>query len=163
MFLILDSYCLVLLFLVAHVVVWKISLPRRPIRALLIIAGAVFCLRLGLLTIRPKTFPELLQTTLFFWSVSLCYAITYSAIEGGSPTLSLMRFLADGRTHGRTLQEIDAFFAERPFVRTRITRLLDSSLIKEENGRYFAADKPSAALRLVLGFRRFYGIIPKGG
>lgn len=163
MYLLLEPFCLVLLFLVAHVALWKLTLPRRPIRALLIIAAAVFCLRLALLAVLPETLFEFLQTALFFWSVSLCFVITYSAIEGGSPTLSLMRFLADEQSRGRSLEEIDAFFAQQPFIKARIEALLRSSLIREENGRYFAVEKSCSAFRLVLGFRRVYGAIPKGG
>jgi hypothetical protein len=146
-----------------HLVIWKIRLPKNQTVGLLNIFFAMFCLGVGAALMRGFGIWEAGHMALFFGSMSLCYVITYSAVEGDSPTLSLMRFLAQKGKAGGTQAEIDSFFAERPFIRSRLVALLQSALIKEENGRYVIAGKPSLPFRLILAFRKVYGTIPKGG
>jgi hypothetical protein len=147
----------------AHVIIWRIRLPKNQTLGLLKIFALALCFWLGVGY--QKSFPLLdtFHIALFYGSMSLCYVITYSAVEGDSPTLSLMRFLDQKGNTGGSISEIDAFFAERPFIRSRLVALLNSSLISQENGRYFIAGTPSLPFRLILAFRKVYGTIPKGG
>jgi len=149
--------------LVAHVIVWKFRLPKHHTPALLGIFFMALLLCFPFALIQGLSLTEILHSSLLYISLSLFYVITYSAIEGDSPTLSLMRFVAEKPLQGRTLREIESFFAERPFIRSRISALLHSSLVREENGRYLIQGSPSLPFRLILGFRRIYGEIPKGG
>jgi hypothetical protein len=149
--------------LAAHVIFWKVRLPKHHTPTLLGIFFLVLLPGFPLAMIQGLSLLDTLHALLFYVSLSLCYVITYSAIEGDSPTLSLMRFVAEQPTQGRTLHEIESFFAERPFIRARILALLHSSLVREENGRYLIQGSPSLPFRLILGFRRIYGEIPKGG
>ena len=149
--------------LVAHVILWKVRLPKHHTPTLLGIFFLLLVPSFPLAMIQGLPLLEILHAALLYVSLSLCYVITYSAIEGDSPTLSLMRFVAEKPLQGRTLHEIEAFFAERPFIRARISAPLHSSLVREENGRYLIQGSPSLPFRLILQFRRIYGEIPKGG
>jgi hypothetical protein len=159
----LSGVGLFVLALAAHVILWKVRLPKHHTPTLLGIFSMVLLMCFPLALFQGFPLLEILHASLLFVSLSLCYVITYSAIEGDSPTLSLMRFVAEKPTQGRTLQEIDSFFTARPFIRARISALLHSSLVREENGRYLIHGSPSLPFRLILGFRRIYGEIPKGG
>jgi len=159
----LSGVGLFVLALAAHVILWKVRLPKHHTPALL---GIFFLLLLPgfpLAIIPGLSLLETLHALLLYVSLSLCYVITYSAIEGDSPTLSLMRFVAETPIQGRTIQDIESFFAEKPFIRARISALLHSSLVRQENGRYFIQGSPSLPFRMILGFRKIYGEIPKGG
>ena len=149
--------------LAAHFVIWKVRLPKRQIKALLIIFTAVFLPWLALSLASHAELFAVLRVALYYWSISLCYTITYSAVEGDSPTLSLMRFVASSESEGRTVEEITRFMDERPFLGARLAALLKSGLVREQNGRYAIVGKQPLAFRLVLGFRNLYGSIPKGG
>lgn len=149
--------------LAAHVILWKVRLPKHHTPALLGIFFLVLLTGFPLAMFQGLSLLEILHASLLYVSLSLCYVITYSAIEGDSPTLSLMRFVADKPAQGRSLPEIEEFFAERPFIRARISALLHSSLVREENGRYFLQGRPSLPFRMILGFRKIYGEVPKGG
>lgn len=146
-----------------HVAIWKVRLPRHQTRALLIICAVAFSLWLAVSLERHVTALIVLHVALYYWSISLCYIITYSAIEGDSPTLTLMRFVADSGAQGRTQEDIKRFMDERPFIGARLAALINSDLIREENGRYVITGSESFAFRLILGFRRLYGSVPKGG
>jgi hypothetical protein len=150
-------------FFVVHFILWKISLPRNQTRALLLIQFIVFLIWLALSLVGHPGLSTLLYVAMYYWSVGFCYIITYSAIEGDSPTLSLMRFLAASAGRGRSTGEIAHFMAERPFIGARLNALLNSGMIRLQDDRYVIAGKESFAFRLILGFRRLYGPIPKGG
>jgi len=161
--LLLYCYSAVSVFWVIHISLWKFRLPKYQIRALLILAATIYLLGSVLLLVTSTALEVLLKTTFFYWPVVLCYVITYSAVEGDSPTLSLMLRLQQSGKSGLSREEIYSFFAERPFIRARITALLHSSMVEERNGRYVLAGKPSIPFRIVLGFRKIFGTIPKGG
>lgn len=146
-----------------HIVVWKIRLPQRQFLTLLVIFGVVFLGWLCVLAARPLPFWDTLHTALFYISTSLCYVVLYSAFNLDSPTLSLMRFIAETRAEGRSAAEVTAFLARRPFVKGRLGQLLTSAAVREENGRYVMAGKGSPGFRFILGYRKLYGSIPKGG
>jgi len=146
-----------------HLIIWKIRLPKHQIRALLLTFSAVFAL--WILTPAHGSTPLLdtLQISLLYVSVSFCYVITYSAVEGDSPTLSLMNLLAEKKEEGLPSDEISGFLLQRPFVKARLAALMHSGLVRKENDRYIIAGRPSLPFRIILGFRRLYGPISKGG
>jgi hypothetical protein len=145
-----------------HVIIWKVRLPERQMRTLVVIFAAGFAAWLALSLARHAAPLTVLHVALYYWSVCFCYMITYSAIEADSPTLSLMRFVGDG-ARGRSAEEITRFMDERPFLGARLAALARSGLIREQGGRYVLSGSESLAFRLILGFRRLYGSIPKGG
>ncbi|MEY2494775.1 MAG: hypothetical protein QOJ45_1267 [Verrucomicrobiota bacterium] len=159
----LSAFFLVATSLAIHVIVWKIRLPRRQIIGVLIIFAAVLCLWFVYAVLRGVALPILLHVALFQISAGLSYAITYSAIEADSPTLSLMHFLAEGRGNGVPAAEVLGFLSQRPFAKARLTALLASGLIRLQNDRYVLAGNGSLAFRVVLGYRRLYGPVSKGG
>lgn len=146
-----------------HLIIWKIKLPRQQIKTLLMIFAAALALWVIAFGARSAELVEILHVALFYGSISLCYVITYSAIEADSPTLSLIRFLADAKAAGRSRDEIRQFMALRPFVRARLAALERSGLIRQEGSRYLAAGPQPLSFRVILGFRRLYGPISKGG
>ena len=132
----LTSVGLFLVAFVVHVIIWRLKLPRGHIKALLLIFGTIFCVwMVAIIFFRPWRIAEILHVILFYWSMSLCYIITYTAIEADSPTLSLIRFLAGARTEGRSKDAVAQFIALRPFVRARLTALARAGLIREEGSR----------------------------
>jgi hypothetical protein len=159
----LTSVGLFLFAFVVHLIIWRLKLPKRQIRALLLIFGAIFCVWLVASMPRSWRLAEILHVILFYGSMSLCYIITYTAIEADSPTLSLIRFLADARMEGRSKDAVAQFMALRPFVRARLAALARSGLIREESSRYVATGAQPLFFRIVLEFRKLYGPISKGG
>jgi hypothetical protein len=159
----LTSVGLFLLSFLVHLFIWRCKLPKHQIKALLLIFAIVFCLWLFGTFIYARDLFEILHVALFYGSMSLCYVITYSAIEADSPTLSLIRFLAEGGGTGRSLAEVSQFMAQRPFVRARLSALILSGLIREEGSRYVSTGPQPVSFRVILGFRKLYGPIARGG
>jgi hypothetical protein len=159
----LTTFWLFLFSFAVHLIIWRLRLPRHQLKTLLFIFGAVLGLWVLGFARHWTGILEVLHIALFYGSLSLCYVITYTAIEADSPTLSLIRFLAEAKTDGRSMEEIRLFMGLRPFVRARLSALTHAGLIQEEGARYVAVSRAPLSFRLILGFRRLYGPISRGG
>jgi len=148
--------------LVLHLVLWRIRLPKYHTRTLLILFASLFLVWMAGWPFWKIQWNEGLHICLFYWGLCLCYIITYSAIEGDSPTLSLLKHLSD-QPKGMSQAQVEGFFLERPFVNARLEALRHDGLVSEDHGKYFVAGKPSLFFGLILAFRRLYGQIESGG
>lgn len=146
-----------------HFLLWRIRLPRHHIPVLLLVFAGVLGGWLAAAIFLARPFLEIVQVTMFYVPMALCYVITYSAIEGDSPTLSLMRALSQKGTAGMNAAEVENFLTQRPFVAARLAALLHSGLVREEGGHYVLRGMPSLFFRLILAFRKLYGPISRGG
>jgi len=146
-----------------HLLIWRIRLPKHHIPALLGIFAIFLCGWVGIAITRGVPLPNLVSALMLYGSMSLCYVITYSAIEGDSPTLSLIRELDKAGKKGLGPNEIERFVADRPFVKTRLDALIHSGLVRKETERYRICGRPPLFFRVILGFRKLYGPIAKGG
>lgn len=159
-----------------HLVLWRIRLPRFQLRALLAVFLAVW---IGALPIMAWFFGRgpaeaasmgwgllgFLYFSLIYWCAALCYVITYSAMEGDSPTLSLTRHLHRRGEKGVSHEEIEEFFRQRPFVGARVKALVaDNVFIEERGGGYRLSPGRYLFFRVILGYRRVvFGPIKSGG
>jgi len=159
----LTTFTLLALAWMIHLIIWRIRLPQHQIRALLFTFAAVFALWMITLARSSTPLLDALQISLLYGSISFCYVITYSAIEGDSPTLSLMNLLAEKKDAGLPADEIGDFLSQRPFVKARLAALIHSGLVRQENDRFLIKGQPSLPFRIILGFRKLYGPISKGG
>ena len=131
--------------------------------SLLVIVGAIFIMALPVAISLSIPISTLLHISLFYFSTSLCYIVLYSAIYQESPTLGLMHFIAERRRDGRSKAEVVEFLARHQFVKSRLEELMESQLIREQDGRFVVSDKGSLGFRAILSYRKLYGPIPKGG
>jgi hypothetical protein len=102
-----------------HLALWRVCLPKAQLKTLLIIFFFVWAVVVVALCLSETTFfgfLGFLYFSLIYWSAAFCYMITYSAMEGDSPTLSLTRHLHRRGEEGVCHEEIEGFFRQRPFV-----------------------------------------------
>jgi len=163
MFIFLSTIVLFSACIAVHIVIWRMRLPKRQMRTLFLIFLFGF-VGFSAVSLARHTAPlTIAYIAIYFWSVGLSYMITYSAIEADSPTLRLMRFIGASSLEGRSAEEITSFIGQRPFVSARLIALGKSRRVREQEGRFCVSGYESLAFRLILGFRRVYGAIPKGG
>jgi hypothetical protein len=96
---------------------WRVRLPKSQLKTLLIIFVSVWVVVIAasLATGWPiKAVVGFLYFCLIYWSAAFCYVTTYSAMEGDSPTLSLMRHLHRRGEVGVSHAEFETFFRQRP-------------------------------------------------
>src|SRR6202521_3942447 len=95
---------LLALSLLTHLCVWRVRLPQRQIRALLVvfsITPAAVLLAGHLLRMVPAlSAAEIVRVALFYASCSLVYIILYTAIEVQSPTLAIVMHVSRAGEEG---------------------------------------------------------------
>lgn len=172
-----SSICLALVTLIVafalHLLVWRIGLPKSQLSALVVVFFLTWCIAAAAVYVSWRSllfgwespaFVEFLYFSLIYWSAAFCYVITYSAMEGDSPTLSLTRHLHRRGAEGVSHEEIEEFFRQRPFVGARVKALVTDSIFIEEEGGYRLSPGSYLFFRVILGYRRVvFGPIKSGG
>jgi hypothetical protein len=150
-----------------HLALWRVRLPKAQLKTLLIIFFFVWAVVVVALCLGETTFFGVLgflYFSLIYWSAAFCYVITYSAMEGDSPTLSLTRHLHRKGAAGISHEEVEEFFRQRPFVGARVKALVTDNIFMEESTGYRLASGRYLFFRLILGYRRVvFGPIKSGG
>ncbi len=147
-----------------HFLLWRIRLPKAQFKGLLVIFALVFCAWAAMAAVtRHYALLDFIHIASFYASCGVCYVVLYSAFNLDSPTLSLVRFIAEKGSDGRGIDEAGTFLAKRPFVQGRLGQLMEAGLISEQDGRYRVKGRGSPGFRFILGYRKLYGAIPKGG
>ena len=152
-----------------HWAVWRIRVPRRQSAALLAILLAALPSGLALVwfvpalhILRPHGFWEVVQVCTFHVAMTLAYVVAYSAIEGRSPSMTLLTYVADAGGSGRTRAELaDVLRGDDPVV-LRLNALLGDRLIVEKDGEYALTAKGWAWSRCFGTFRNLL-CMEKGG
>jgi len=157
---------------IVHLAIWRWRLPKAQLKALLVIFALVWVVAAlsilagvaGAGSFAAGSLVGFLYFCLFYWSGALCYVITYSAMEGDSPTLSLTRHLHASGAEGVSHEEIEEFFRQRPFVGARVKALVTDDIFIEEEGGYRLSAGRCLFFRVILGYRRVvFGPIKSGG
>jgi hypothetical protein len=156
-----------------HLILWRLRLPQSQLKTLLVLFFLTWCGAVGFAWASDwnyfalgegSAFVGFLYFSLLYWAAALCYVITYSAMEGDSPTLSLTRHLHRKRAEGVSHEEIEEFFRQRPFVGARVKALVTDSIFIEESGGYRLASGKYLFFRLILGYRKVvFGPVKAGG
>ena len=131
-----------------HLAWWRIRLPKRQTKVLLLLFFSVLFLSLASLAVAPDIFSpeplcgwELFHIALYVSALVLAYMITYSAIEADSPSLLLALAVARCGAKGMSSGEIYALLDDRALVDPRLSDLLLDKMAALENGRYVITAK----------------------
>jgi hypothetical protein len=161
----------VLLAFAIHVVVWRIRVPQRQTRALLLIFfGTLFALLVGLAALpggeSPLPLPhhtsEFVQIVLFGTACALGYVITYSAVEADSPTLVMIRAIAAAGPDGLPEQQFQAEMGDDLLIQPRLDDLVRDEMLVLSDERYQFTPKGRRFIGIFLRFRRLL-TMGKGG
>ncbi len=166
----LISLCLFSLALALHVVVWRISPPRRYLFwflkywALLPLAAVGACL--GLYRSLHGALPSeeivlvWLGGLLTYSALCACFVLVYPAISMSSLSLEILRFLHRHGPQPAGSFRLSAQSGEA-MLATRRTNLLESGMF-EENGRVLTLTLKGRAVASVINAIRWTLAIPKG-
>ena len=148
-----------------HWAVWRTKVPRRQSAALLAILLGTLPAGLAIVTfvpalqiLRPHGIWELVQVSTFHVAMSLAYVVAYSAIAARSPSMTLLMYVADSGSRGRTHAELQAVLCGEDPVALRLGALLDDQMISEERGEYVLTSKGWAWSRGFGAFRKLLGM-----
>lgn len=157
-----------------HVVVWHAALPTRHTRALLLIAVCAFTSSLALRLFTPHShvwtslsFPgtvaEWLETGLFVAAVTLAYVVTYSAVEEDSPSMRIVKWVAQESAIGVEPATLEAVFATDDVLLARIDNLIRDGLLRRDGELLALTTKGERLTKLFAFYRALLRLQTKGG
>lgn len=159
-------------FFLAHVIVWKIRLPVRQTKTLLFIlfggltASLAAFWRFPSFSLAglpvPSSAAELLAVALYVTSFILAYMITYSAVEADSPTLVMIKAIADAGPAGLGREHFFSAMSDAVLVDPRLKDLLTDRMAVLGGGRYALTAKGRLFAALFMNYRALLGL-GKGG
>jgi hypothetical protein len=154
---------------VIHWLIWRVRVPRRQTRALLLIfLGALAVGLAGILLLpnpkdwTPIHFWEWVQVALFHVSLTLAYIVIYSTLEEHSPTLTLVKYVADAGNSGRSQGDLETFMDGIQSLGSRLDALRRDDMVTEECGLFRLTAKGSRWAQVFHFWRRLLHI-DRGG
>ena len=155
-----------------HLVVWKIRLPKRQTKVLLLIFFGTLILGLSLLWTRPTIslfgvaapngWVEHLRIALLFTAFTLAYMITYSGLEADSPSLVMVLSIAQAGPGGLSR---DVFFKQMTddiLIKPRVRDLLTDKMAYLDGETYRLTPKGILLAKIFVVYRNILGA-GKGG
>lgn len=134
----------------AHILFWKVSLPRHQTRVLFaLLAGASVVTML----IRPLAAPEIVYFLALVGAVSVAYVIFYTTVEGSSPSLDILMILDRSRT-GVSQEEMLRRLDDQILVLDRLEDLLRCGMVVYRQERYRIAPSGAVFVWVFIGFRK---------
>ena len=150
-----------------HWLVWRVYLPHRQTRAIVLIFLAVDALLLlglaqqqGSLSGAPGA-PALLvylHIGLFMFALLCCYVITYTALEADSPTIVMVKMLDEAGPDGLPVETFLARLDDNVLVLPRIRDLERDHMVRVVGGRYHMTPKGRYMALTFNTFARILGV-----
>jgi hypothetical protein len=162
------SIGLVLLAFTLHVIIWKIRIPYRQTKAIVLIFLGVLACLLGAAFVLSQAAPgwqPFLPTDIFAYghialfviSFLLAYIITYSALEAESPTLTMVRKILAAGPRGLDKTSFDQSLTADLLLVPRCQDLLRDKLATLDADRYKLTPQGKLIAKLVIHYRRLMG------
>jgi hypothetical protein len=150
-----------------HLLIWKIYLPKKQTKALLLIFFGTLASGLGFIVYNPGviTFEspwQYLHVALFFIAFTLSYIITYSAFEADSPSLVIVNLIHAAGENGMPDDELKKYLTDDILVHPRILDLYRDQLIFDEKGKILLTPKGKRFVKVFI-FHRWLLNAKKGG
>jgi hypothetical protein len=154
--------------LVVHLVWWRLKVPHRQSLTLLtlFLTSAVCGLALIYATDRLSSqlpVPRLLLAILLFGSLCVVYLILFSTLEADSPSLTLIRLIADAGRRGIHGDELMRAMEQYSYVQIRIDQMITDGMVVETEAGLRLASQGFWLSSLVLLYRKMLARRHVGG
>src|SRR4030042_7167457 len=144
-----TSFCLSF---VIHLIIWRIHVPEKQTKMLLCIcfgtlliilsglwSNLVFSSRFGSFTLTNVL--DYFQICILTTSLILSYIITYSAIEADSPSLLIVREVADAGPNGLKEEKLKAELNKDFLIEPRLRDLIVDKMVYVHGDKYRLTSK----------------------
>jgi len=157
------SLCITAAAFAAHLLLWRVRVPRRQTRAIVIIFISVLVLGLaGAFFLNQNNVPwqahEYARTCLCVLCLLCAYVITYSAFEAQSPTLVMVEKILSAGPGGLEKQAFEASMNDGVLILPRLDDLLRDNMARLENGRYTVTAKGRLMALVFVYFRKLLNL-----
>jgi hypothetical protein len=157
-----------------HLIIWKIRLPKRQVKTMLLLFFATLLSSTLILSNAPASFKffnltapdniwEYLHICLFFISLTLAYMITYSALEADSPSLVMVMAINNAEPEGLDKNKFGELMSDETLVMPRIRDVLTDKMAYMDGDRYRLTPKGAFMARMFILWRRLINAPEDGG
>lgn len=157
-----------------HLALWRIRLPRRQTRTMLILFPALLGAGLYVLGGHPHWFSShdmypldewsMAQSAALYIALMLAYITTYSALEVDSPSLVMVREVFGAGAEGISAEQFTSAMSAGLLIEPRIRDLLrDGMAVKDAQGRLALTCKGRRIAWIFNAYRKLSGIDGAGG
>lgn len=153
--------------LLAQVLFRNVWVPKRRMRALLVLFAVVpaCALLLAWLAGHPVVLSpaQTVGLALFYAAFSLGYIVLFSAIEAESPTLAIVAYIAPAGAAGRSDAELHAVFGRDATMTARFERMELSGWVRSDGGMTRLTPQGRFFAELFERTSRVFGLPSTGG
>ena len=156
-----------------HLLIWRVRLPNKQTRSLLLIffgALALWTIPLWLfpllyskIGLPAVTLTEYLHTIFLFISLTFAYITTYSGIEVDSPSLVMVMIVKKAGRDGIMKDDFENALTDDILVKPRVRDLVRDNMAYPVNNKYKITRKGVRIARLFIFYRKILKATDKGG
>jgi hypothetical protein len=153
---------LLLLSFCAQLALWRIFIPSRQIRALLLVFILMPLIVAGVVQLTGIPMPaalsaaEMVRLAIFYVSCALTYIVLFSAIEEQSPTLAIISYVA--KKSQCSVADLVDRFGRGHELSQRIELLARSEFVRQEGNRYRLSPAGDRLAKLFDAANRLFGL-----
>ncbi|MGA9755831.1 MAG: hypothetical protein WBV23_11910 [Desulfobaccales bacterium] len=146
-----------------HLIIWKVHLPHHQSKALLLIFMGTFFLGVIITPLLPQDglwgcfvargFYEVVHAFLLVLSLTMAYIITYSALEADSPSLVIIRMIAEAMPGGLAKKDLENRLTDDILIRPRINDLLRDNLVIAQGEKLRLTPQGRSFIKIFVIFR----------
>lgn len=151
---------------VLHIALWRVAVPRKPYKSLVLLWCATFALTLGAVALWRgwPAAPAIIYGAILGAALIVCYAIVYTGIEYDSPTLSVASEIDRYGEAGMPVGEIDSFSRQRPFIKKRLESIVADGIVsRRANGTLATTSNVGLLVKLSVAYRNWTGRVGAHG
>ncbi len=156
---------------IVHIIVWRINLPIKQARALIVIFFSTlflsfFCLWILSLTTSFQLLKgpiEYLSIALFHISLTLAYISSYPALEAESPSIAIIKSIINAGREGLSPDILNKMTNDDLLIKPRLKDLVRDRMVILEDNRYIMTKKGKTFIQIILFYRRVLKLTTKGG
>lgn len=162
----------VLLFLLAfalHWAWWRWRRPQATATSLIVLLVTTIVVTSAVLFIVARTIPgvapffpadigEWCQTVILALAISASYVMTYPAVEVESPTLVMIRLIANGGAEGIETNTLYQSLSDDFLVMARVNDLCNEGLVIQERDRFVLTGRGKRLARVFFAWRKLLGL-----
>ena len=172
-----NGIFLFLLAFILHFVIWKVRIPKRQIKALLLIFYST--LIAGLMIVKqdyftipfmnvyaPSSLFEYIHISLLFISITFVYIELYSTLETGSPSLIIITNIAKAGPEGldkELLERSMDLLINNKLIEDRLRCIIRDNMVYIDERKFMLTCKGNLFIRVLIFYRKLLKITEKYG
>jgi hypothetical protein len=168
------SMIILLIAAVIHLTIWRIRLPKRQLKTMVIIFLATITVCLLILfgwgasfsmfgISSPNNYYEFLHILIFVLAATMFYVVLYPGLEADVPTLIIINNIAETGKKGMDEDSIYELVNDETLIFPRIRDLLQDKMVDLVDDTYFLTRKGTMITEMIIYSRNILNLKGKGG